>query len=211
MPRIRSIKPGFFKSEDVSVLPFRARLTWIGLWTHCDDAGRAKDNVRLIKGDVWPLDDVSLKDIEDDLVTLAEHGRIVRYEVDGQRYLEITNWSVHQRINRATESRLPAPPVNGHGDVSEPSLQEGKGKGREGEQREQAHGDLTEPSMRCPRHVRTRNPPACGECAEARKEHSRWLAHRTARLAGAPKCAKHPGQLASNCGGCRSEKLGSKR
>jgi hypothetical protein len=96
MARIRNIKPEFFTSEAVSELPLRARLTWIGLWTHCDNHGRARDNVKLIKAAVWPLDDVSLKDIEDDLTTLAEHQRIVRYEVDGKRYLVITNWSEHQ-------------------------------------------------------------------------------------------------------------------
>lgn len=109
MPRIRSIKPGFFRSEDVSALPLRARLTWIGLWTHCDDAGRAKDNARLVKGDIWPLDSVNLRDIEEDLATLADHGRIVRYEVDGKRYLEIVNWHVHQAISKPTPSRIPAP------------------------------------------------------------------------------------------------------
>ncbi|WP_134663951.1 hypothetical protein [Amycolatopsis sp. CFH S0078] len=107
MPRIRTIKPSFFRSEDVSALPLRARLTWIGLWTHCDDAGRTKDNVRLIKGDIWPLDDVSLADIEEDLETLAAHGRIVRYEADGRRYLEIANWSDHQSIQKPTPSKIP--------------------------------------------------------------------------------------------------------
>lgn len=110
MARIRSIKPSFFKSDDVSALPLRARLTWIGLWTQCDDQGRTKDHARLIKADVWPLDDVSIRDIEDDLETLAAHGRIVRYEVDGQRYLEITNWRVHQAIQKPTPSRIPPPP-----------------------------------------------------------------------------------------------------
>lgn len=109
MARIRSIKPSFFRSEDVSALPFRARLTWVGLWTHCDDAGRTKDNARLIKGDVWPLDNVSLRDIEDDLEVLATQGRIVRYEVDGKRYLEIVNWHAHQAISKPTPSRIPAP------------------------------------------------------------------------------------------------------
>jgi hypothetical protein len=109
MPRIRSIKPSFFRSEDVSALPLRARLTWIGLWTQCDDQGRTKDNARLIKGDVWPLDNVSLRDVEQDLDTLAGHGRIVRYEVDGKRYLEIVNWHAHQAISKPTPSRIPAP------------------------------------------------------------------------------------------------------
>jgi len=109
MPRIRSIKPSFFRSEDVSALPLRARLTWIGLWTQCDDQGRAKDNAKLIKGDIWPLDSVNLRDIEEDLETLAAHERIVRYEVDGKRYLEIVNWHAHQAISKPTPSRIPAP------------------------------------------------------------------------------------------------------
>ncbi|MGW5741554.1 hypothetical protein [Amycolatopsis sp. NPDC003861] len=107
MPRIRTIKPSFFRSEDVAALPLRARLTWIGLWTHCDDQGRTKDNARLIKGDIWPLDDVSLADIEEDLETLAAHERIVRYIVGGRRYLAIVNWHDHQSIQKPTPSKLP--------------------------------------------------------------------------------------------------------
>lgn len=113
MPRIRSIKPDFFASEDVSALPVSARLTWIGLWTHCDDHGRTKDNVRLIKAAVWPLDpDVSLAAVEDDLVALDAGGRIVRYtDTDGKRYLAVVNWHVHQSIPKASGPRHPAPPI----------------------------------------------------------------------------------------------------
>lgn len=110
MPRIRSIKPDFFKSEDVSALPLRARLTWIGLWTQCDDHGRYKDSARVIKGDVWSLDDVSLHDIEADLRALAAADRIIRYEVDGKRYLVVVNWHMHQAINRPSRPKYPAPP-----------------------------------------------------------------------------------------------------
>lgn len=111
MPRIRTIKPEFFASEDVSALPMRARLTWIGLWTHCDDHGRAKDVVRLIKAAVWPLDDITLSDVEDDLDVLAAHERIVRYSVDGKQYLAVVNWHVHQAINRPGRPTCPPPPV----------------------------------------------------------------------------------------------------
>lgn len=112
MARIRTIKPSFFTSDDVSALPLRARLTWIGLWTHCDDAGRTKDHARLIKAAIWPLDPVSLADIEEDLSILNSQGRIVRYEVNGEKYLEITNWGEHQRIDRPTPSKIP-PCLNG--------------------------------------------------------------------------------------------------
>lgn len=151
MARIRTIKPSFFASEDVSALPLRARLTWIGIWTHCDDQGRCKDNVRLIKAAVWPLDEVSLRDIEEDLDTLAGAGRIVRYESDGQRCLAVVNWDAHQVINRPTPSKLPAPPnqlhsssLNGHTRISEDSYQERKGREGKGT-RAHARGVSTHP------------------------------------------------------------------
>lgn len=132
MARIRTIKPSFFTSESVAALPLRARLTWIGLWTHCDDKGRCRDNERLVKAAVWPLEDEILaQDVEEDLAVLAARGRVLRYLVDGQRYLQIVGWKDHQKINRPAESELPAPPVDPpsgghsvspHGVLSEPSV-----------------------------------------------------------------------------------------
>ncbi len=213
MARIRTIKPSFFKSDDVSVLPMRARLTWIGLWTQCDDQGRTKDHLRLIKADVWPLDNVSLADIEEDLSTLAAHGRIVRYEVDGQRFLEVTNWSEHQKINRPTPSKIPPPPEpsESHAPLSEStgSPHDRKGrerKGREGSARETAVHE-PEPPQRCPEHINTRKPPPCGNCADARRHHDHWSKERNERLRDAPNCRLHRGQPAHNCASCRAEEL----
>jgi hypothetical protein len=181
MARIRTIKPSFFRSEDVSTLPLRARLTWIGLWTQCDDAGRAKDNARLIKGDIWPLDDVSLRDIEDDLETLAARGRIVRYVVDGRRYLAITNWRDHQTIQKPSESKIPAPPPDSYqpptAPLPEPDDTATSGKGREGKGREGTRASAREippPSPKCPQHADDPDPPPCGPCADARKARERW-------------------------------------
>lgn len=209
MPRIRTIKPSFFQSDDVSALPLRARLTWIGLWTQCDDAGRTKDHARLIKAAIWPLDPVSLAEVEEDLSTLAEHGRIVRYEVDGQRYLAIVNWDDHQSINRPTKSRIPPPPLNGHVPLTESSPMPHAGKGRERNGREgnaRASEDDPPPS-RCSKHLTTRHPPNCGQCGDARREHGRWLAEKAARIAAGPKCRVHDWEPAVNCSACRSEEL----
>ena len=279
MPRIRTIKPGFFKSEDVSALPFRARLTWVGLWTQCDDHGRYKDSVRLIKGDVWPLDDVSLRDIEEDLSILEEQRRLVRYEVDGKRYLAVVNWHAHQAINRPGKPKHPAPPEPlgssnpddenhcdicaqpgigsliessraTHGALTEDSRQEGNGREwKGGDARVGASGDppapgipaflppeqpdkinptghhglqecpagtqpgqldpvgTTPPPDKCARHLDSVKPPACGPCADARKNRADWDAERARRARSAPKCPRHRGQPADNCGPCRSEAL----
>jgi hypothetical protein len=109
MARIRSIKPEFFTSIPVADLPIEARLTFIGLWTHCDDEGRCIDDARLIKAAIWPLDDRTATDVERDLGALSESSLILRYEVRGRRYIAVVGWSEHQRINRPTASKFPVP------------------------------------------------------------------------------------------------------
>jgi hypothetical protein len=109
MARIRTIKPEFFTSETVAELPVRARLTWIGLWTYCDDHGRCRDNVKLVKAAVWALDDVSLVSIEKDLSDLHQAGLILRYTVDGKSFIQVTNWTEHQKVSHPTDSKFPDP------------------------------------------------------------------------------------------------------
>lgn len=117
MARIRTIKPEFFTSEVVASLPLRARLTWIGIWTHADDEGRCRDNAKLIKAAVYPLDDLPAADVEEDLDALADRGLIQRYEVEGKHYFHIPGWHEHQYINKPTPSRLPDPPGAGKTEI----------------------------------------------------------------------------------------------
>ncbi len=109
MARMRTVKPGFFTSEDVAELSLRARLTWIGLWCYCDDEGRGKANLKLIKAAVWMLDDVTLADVQEDLLELERCGRIVLYRADGMRLLQVTNWDAHQHPNKPQKSKFPPP------------------------------------------------------------------------------------------------------
>jgi DNA-binding transcriptional ArsR family regulator len=110
MARIRTIKPQFFTSETIASIPNRdARLTFVGLWTHCDDEGRCIDNPRLIKAAVWPLDDdVTPEVVDEHLEMHEERGLIIRYRVGRQRLVQVTNWLEHQTINRPKPSKLPA-------------------------------------------------------------------------------------------------------
>lgn len=111
MARIRTIKPSFFRSLSVAELPRDTRLTWIGIWTYVDDQGRGVDDARLIKAELWPLDDdYTAQHVARDLDLLEQNGSIRRYEVDGRRYFEVVKWADHQRIDRPTKSIIPAPP-----------------------------------------------------------------------------------------------------
>jgi hypothetical protein len=245
MPRIRTIKPEFFTSDTVSELPLRARLTWIGLWTHCDDHGRCRANVKLIKAAVWPLDNVSLREIEDDIEALSAQRLVFGYIADdGKNYLQITGWTEHQKVDRPSKSIIPAPteaqrnaglnprPVDNpvyrgfsqvglpsrdpREDVAstrEPLALERKGKERKGaDSRRLANTSATSPSppdpeppSKCEEHKNLAKPPACGACADARRTNEEWHVERRRRIADAPKCPHHRGQLAHNCSICASE------
>ncbi|WP_326678538.1 hypothetical protein [Streptomyces sp. NBC_01237] len=109
MARIRTIKPTFFTSLTIADLSYEQRLTFVGMWTHVDDEGRCVDDARLIKAAVWPLDDRTAADVEDDLRALTELSLITRYTLTRRSYIAISGWAEHQRINRPTPSRYPAP------------------------------------------------------------------------------------------------------
>ncbi len=107
MARARNIKPGFFTNEVLAELPFESRLLFIGLWTIADRAGRLHDRPKRIKMQVFPGDSV---DVDALLEQLANAGFIWRYEVEGQRYIQVINWDKHQNPHhREPESEIPAP------------------------------------------------------------------------------------------------------
>jgi hypothetical protein len=109
--RIRTIKPEFFTSLTLAKVSLGARLTFVGLWTYCDDAGRGRDEPRLLKAAIWPLEDgIPASVVDEHLAELAENGLVQRYEAEGQHYLAIRNWVEHQRIDHPKESKFPPPP-----------------------------------------------------------------------------------------------------
>ncbi|MEV6209581.1 hypothetical protein [Kitasatospora sp. NPDC051914] len=112
MARIRTIKPEAFVSESLAEVTVEAERTFFGLLTQADDHGRHRDNAAIVAGLLWPLraEHTSVH-VEDDLQQLADAGLICRYTgCDGRRYLHIVTWFEHQRIDKPSQSRLPACP-----------------------------------------------------------------------------------------------------
>ena len=111
MARARNIKPGFFINENLVELPFPTRLLFIGLWTIADREGRLDDRPRKIKMAIFPADDV---DVERGLSELHGAGMILRYIVDGKRFISIPSFLKHQNphINEQ-DSVIPAPDAHG--------------------------------------------------------------------------------------------------
>jgi hypothetical protein len=107
MARARNIKPGFFVNEELVNLSFSTRLLFIGLWTIADREGRLHDKPKQIKMAIFPGDDVN---IEEALNELAQAKFIVRYEIRGEKYIAILNFSKHQNPHvKEAASIIPAP------------------------------------------------------------------------------------------------------
>lgn len=111
MARIRTVKPEFFKHEELfeaeleTGLPLR--LAFIGLWTICDREGRFKWRPRQIKTDVLPYDDCDFSRVLDALLT---RGFIWKYEWERVEYGFVPSFTTHQVINnREIASSLPDP------------------------------------------------------------------------------------------------------
>lgn len=107
MGRIRTIKPEFPQSETIGKLSRDARLLFIQLWTFADDSGRARAASRMLASLLYPYDDDAPDLIDGWLLELETHACIRLYEVEGSKYLEIINWSKHQKVEKPSASRLP--------------------------------------------------------------------------------------------------------
>lgn len=122
MPRIRTIKPEFFRSKLLAGCSPRARLTFIGLWMLADDEGRYEYEPELLKADLWPWEaDVTAKEADACVLELEARGRVCMYQHAGKTYLHVVNWHEHQKISHPSSSRLPACHRETHGDPPEPS------------------------------------------------------------------------------------------
>jgi hypothetical protein len=147
MPRIRTVKPAYPKNRKVRSVSRDARLLNIHLWNLADDEGRLQELPQWIIGEVFPTDeDVTPVVLREWLGSLHDADLIVRYEVDGERYIACQNFTEHQVINKPRESDIPAPdagivdsgttpvvlPEDSHPEREEEGKGNGRGKGRSG-------------------------------------------------------------------------------
>ncbi len=108
MARTRMLKPDLRTSEKVASWPIEIRYFWVLLWGYLDDFGKGKDNALLIKSDCFPLDpDITSEVVDEWLWVMAGDGVIVRYEVEGARFVAAVNWTEHQKPQHPTPSKIP--------------------------------------------------------------------------------------------------------
>jgi hypothetical protein len=143
--RIRTIKPDFWRSLTLARVTRDQRLLFAGLLNYCDDEGRGMDEPRLIKGDLFPMDDDVTPTIVDAwMAALAAVGHVNRYADDfGRKLFSVRSWKEHQRIDRPQVSKLPAPKPEDSTSVRRTVVEQSslEGKGREGKGRDRKGTD----------------------------------------------------------------------
>ncbi len=106
MARIRTIKPEFWQNEQLAGLRPESRLLAIALLNHSDDFGFFRGSVQLVRAACFPFDEDS-SNVRRGLDELSNIGWIeLRVAGDGKVIGRVTNFTQHQRVDRAQESKL---------------------------------------------------------------------------------------------------------
>ncbi len=97
MARARNIKPALFANDELAELDPIDRLFFIGLWTIADFKGDIEWRAKKVKALVLPYDNC---DAEQIAINLDNSGFVRFYSVQGQNYLNITKFSIHQNPHK---------------------------------------------------------------------------------------------------------------
>lgn len=136
--RIRTIKPEFYKHEDLYELEketgLPVRIAFSGLWCAADKAGRFKWRPRQLGVEILPYDNVDFSRVLD---ALATRGFVVKYASGTAEFGWIPGFERHQVINnKERPSELPDPATckasNACPTRAPRDADLEKGKGREG-------------------------------------------------------------------------------
>lgn len=109
MARNRMIKPEFWDDEKLSAISRDARLTFIGLWTHSDDEGVVKGNLRWLRNSIFPYDNIKLETFQKWVEEILSLKVIMPFEANEEKYFHIKNFNKHQTINKPSKTKNPQP------------------------------------------------------------------------------------------------------
>ncbi len=107
--RIRTIKPEWLEDEGLLRAGSDARVLSVALILIADDYGRGRCIPEVLAGQVFPFDAEPSRACREALARLSRMGFVELYEVRGQQYYGIRNWSKHQRVDKPSNPRVPAP------------------------------------------------------------------------------------------------------
>lgn len=117
MPRIRTLKPEFFRSPSTASVEPLCRIFYQALWCWADDFGIGETNIYGLLGFAFPDDDpiydetlrgfraVSAQDVRRFCADVAQHFGVTFYIVHGRHYYSVPTWDQHQKTERRSERR----------------------------------------------------------------------------------------------------------
>lgn len=107
--RIRSIKPEWLEDEALLRAGLGARVLSVALILLADDYGRGRCIDAVLAGQVFPFEPEPSRVFRESLASLSDMGFVRVYEVRGQRYFAISNWSKHQKVDKPGKPHVPVP------------------------------------------------------------------------------------------------------
>lgn len=110
MANRRMISKSICTSEQVNSLPIECELLFTWMVTIADDDGRLKGSAASVRGNVFPMKDYSVEQVEEMLLLIEKAGLIWRWADENGTYIEFPKWLAHQEIrkDRYHPSKLPS-------------------------------------------------------------------------------------------------------
>lgn len=111
--RARNVKPGLLHNEILGSADPLYTVVFVGLWMLADREGRLEDRPLRIHAQINPYRPCA--STVQALDWLVQENFVLRYQFEGQSYLQVVNFSLHQQPHvREAPSKLP-PPENASG------------------------------------------------------------------------------------------------
>lgn len=107
--RIRTIKPELLEDAKTARLGHLEFRLFVAMLLMADDYGNLRASAAFIRGTVFWGCDEDEDEIERAVAELEEAGLLTGYEMRGQRYVHISGWAKHQRVDKPGKPRVPSP------------------------------------------------------------------------------------------------------
>ena len=110
MPRIRTIKPEFFRSPSTAGASFPARILFEAMWCWADDYGIGETNINGLLGFAFCDDDgIDAAELQRLLTEVQCNYEVVFYSHRGRYYYAVPTWDEHQKNERRARKMQPLP------------------------------------------------------------------------------------------------------
>ena len=107
--RKRMIDPEFWTDDKTMKLSPRARLLFIGIWNFNDDKGIHKNSDYMLKAEIFPCDEITVKQVGELKDDLIKEGLIVPFQDNGIELFYTKNWKIYQYIQKPVPSKYSLP------------------------------------------------------------------------------------------------------